>query len=281
MTISQERTDSMRTKRFIALITALCICAALAGCGNSSNENSSAADSSDSVTESVSENSTSESAAEANEAVTDLSKIDMTKWQYNADDEVYYQVGISYCENPADTSYETLAIFVPAAYMTGTDNGDGTYTCELTSESVNGYTAETAPIVMPINTPGYSAMAALTDYDASLTGSSLNRCITIEASPSMDFRISTFAVEMYISDGLMTIMLLTADQNSCEPDFLALRKFVCAFKPIAQRTAFDSLLPTPHSPALSDSFELLDQLFPFFFAHLLSLLFTLVTYIIS
>ena len=74
---------------------------------------------------------------------------------------------ISYCENPADVSYETLAVFVPAAYMNGTDNGDGTYTCELTAETVNGYTAETAPIVMPINTPGYSAMSALTDYSSS------------------------------------------------------------------------------------------------------------------
>ena len=51
--------------------------------------------------------------------------------------------------------------------MNGTDNGDGTYTCELTAETVNGYTAETAPIVMPINTPGYSAMSALTDYSSS------------------------------------------------------------------------------------------------------------------
>lgn len=80
---------------------------------------------------------------------------------------MYYQVGISYCENPSDASYETLAVFVPAAYMNGTDNGDGTYTCELTAETVNGYTAETAPIVMPINTPGYSAMSALTDYSSS------------------------------------------------------------------------------------------------------------------
>lgn len=166
----------MKFKRYMALVTALCICAALAGCGNSSSESSSIAENSISVTESVSKSSTPESTSdieaentptEVNEAVTNLSRIDMTKWQYNADDEVYYQVGISYCENPADASYETLAVFVPAAYMNGTDNGDDTYTCELTAETVNGYTAETAPIVMPINTPGYSAMSALTDYSSS------------------------------------------------------------------------------------------------------------------
>lgn len=101
------------------------------------------------------------------EAVTNLSKIDNTAWLYNADDDVYYQIGISYCENPADTKYETLAIFVPGAYMNATDNGDGTYTCEINPDGkVGSYTAETAPIVMPINTPGYSAMAALTSYSS-------------------------------------------------------------------------------------------------------------------
>ena len=99
------------------------------------------------------------------EAVTNLPKVDQTAWQYNGDDDVYYQIGISYCETPADTAYETLAIFVPGAYMTATENGDGTYTCEIDPDAVAGaYTAETAPIVMPINTPGYSAMAALTSY---------------------------------------------------------------------------------------------------------------------
>ena len=99
------------------------------------------------------------------EAVTNLPKVDQTAWQYNGDDDVYYQIGISYCETPADPAYETLAIFVPGVYMTATENGDGTYTCEINPDAaVGAYTAETAPIVMPINTPGYSAMAALTSY---------------------------------------------------------------------------------------------------------------------
>ena len=97
--------------------------------------------------------------------VTNLEKIDMSKWMYHSDDNVYYQTGIPYCETPADTAYETLAVFVPGDYFSGTDNGDGTYTCKVNSDAnVNGYTAQNAPIVMPIETPGYSAQAALTDY---------------------------------------------------------------------------------------------------------------------
>ena len=96
-----------------------------------------------------------------------LAKIDNAAWQYNAEDDVYYQIGISYCGKPADANYETLAVFVPGAYMNSADNGDGTYTCTIDdSAKVGNYTAATAPIVMPINTPGYSAMNALTSYSS-------------------------------------------------------------------------------------------------------------------
>jgi hypothetical protein len=99
------------------------------------------------------------------DAVTTLSQIDNTKWNFNEEDNVYWQIGISYCETPASEEYEKLGIFVPAAYMTASDNGDGTYTCQINPDgSVNGYTAETAPIVIPVNTPGYAAMEAPSAY---------------------------------------------------------------------------------------------------------------------
>lgn len=99
------------------------------------------------------------------EIETALAKIDSGKWKYNEEDEVYWQVQVQYCSNPADTEYETLGIFVPAAYMSATDNGDGTYTCAVDKEgTAAGYTALDAPIVIPVDTPGYSAMTAPTDY---------------------------------------------------------------------------------------------------------------------
>lgn len=96
---------------------------------------------------------------------TRLDKIDMTKWQYHAEDDVYWQTGIRYCENPADADRETMGIFVPGAYFVGKDNGDGTYTCSVDAEAVIGnYTAATAPVVFPVDTPGYSAMDAPAGY---------------------------------------------------------------------------------------------------------------------
>ncbi len=143
-------------KRFsIILCAILASTIVFAGCTNNSS-------SSDSGSKST---ASSASSAATGEVKTTLDKIDMTKWQYNADDKVYYQIGISYCSNPANESYEKLAVFVPADYFEATDNGDGTYTCSLKSDAtVGSYTAATAPIVMPINTPGYSAQSALTDY---------------------------------------------------------------------------------------------------------------------
>lgn len=97
--------------------------------------------------------------------LTDYGPVDMTRWQYNEANDVYWQVGISYCETPADASYENLGIYVPGAYMTGTPNGDGTYTCAVNEAgTVAGFTADTAPIVFPVNTPGHSAQSAPTGY---------------------------------------------------------------------------------------------------------------------
>jgi hypothetical protein len=157
----------MKLKKVIALLTISTL--VFTGCGGNNTNSSTVTD--EVVTEIASAVETeveTETETETSEIITSLSQIDNTKWNYNEEDDVYWQVGISYCENPASEEYETLGIFVPAAYMTATDNGDGTYTCQLNNEgTVNDYTAETAPIVIPVNTPGYAAMAAPTDYVSS------------------------------------------------------------------------------------------------------------------
>lgn len=96
--------------------------------------------------------------------------ISSKEWKYNATNKVYYQVGIKYGTKTTSTKYESMGIFIPAAYVDAKSNGDGTYTLSLNdSGTVKGYTAKTAPIVMPINTPGYSAQAAPTGYESSST----------------------------------------------------------------------------------------------------------------
>lgn len=99
---------------------------------------------------------------------TDPLALDNTAWQYDAENNVYWQIGIIYVSNPASTEYESLGIYVPGEYLTATDNGDGTYTATLNADAtVSGYTVGTAPVVFPVNTPGYSAAAAPTAYSYS------------------------------------------------------------------------------------------------------------------
>lgn len=94
---------------------------------------------------------------------TRLPKLNMSKWNYNKANHLYYQIGIEYCEKPADKRYEKLAVFVPEKYMNAKKNSGGTYTCKLNEKAkIKGYTATNAPIVMPVNTPGYISNTALT-----------------------------------------------------------------------------------------------------------------------
>lgn len=93
--------------------------------------------------------------------------LDNSKWNYDETNNIYYQIGIAYCASPETTDYETLGIYVPGDYFTGTKNSDGTYTCTINqSGKVGSYTATSAPIVMPINTPGYSAQHSPSSYSA-------------------------------------------------------------------------------------------------------------------
>lgn len=90
--------------------------------------------------------------------------LDTAAWSHDADNDVYYQLGLSYVTAPQDTAHETLGIFVPGAYLSAVDNGDGTFTASVSDGSVGSWTATTAPVVMPVNTPGYAAQKPLTDY---------------------------------------------------------------------------------------------------------------------
>ena len=157
--VGKGEESMVRVGRRIGLFLAAAL--VLSGCSNHAAENGSSA------AQTETETSQAETERAGGTAVTSLPQIDATKWKYNSDDKVYWQTGISYCADPADEEYEMLGIFVPAAYMNAKDNGDGTFTCTINSQAaVKGYTADSAPIVIPVNTPGYSAMTAPTDYVA-------------------------------------------------------------------------------------------------------------------
>jgi len=102
---------------------------------------------------------------------------DNSKWNYDSTNGVYYQIGVYYCTKPVSTAHQSLGIFVPKEYMTCTE-ASGTYSCSINSSGIKGsYTALNAPLVMPINTPGYSAMKSLTSYSYNRVSSFIEKGI--------------------------------------------------------------------------------------------------------
>ena len=93
-------------------------------------------------------------------------ELDPTAWSYDSTNDVYYQIGKVYVANPAATDYENLSIYVPGAYLTATANSDGTtYTAKANPKGTVGqYSGRTAPMVIPVNTPGYAQQAPATSY---------------------------------------------------------------------------------------------------------------------
>ena len=105
------------------------------------------------------------SAGGSGTAATGVLALNNAGWSHDAENDVYYQIGLSYVASPAAPDYETLGIYVPGTYFTGTDNGDGTHKVTInTSGSVNGFTPATAPVVLPVNTPGYASQKPPSQY---------------------------------------------------------------------------------------------------------------------
>lgn len=92
-------------------------------------------------------------------------EFDSSKWNYDKKNNVYWQISVSYCTTPEAKEYESMGIYVPGKYFDGKKNDDGTYTCTVNTEGkVKDYTAETAPIVLPVNTDGYTAQTVPAQY---------------------------------------------------------------------------------------------------------------------
>ena len=68
------------------------------------------------------------------------------KWTLSKDGTYYSLEGVNFCTNVVDEKHQTMNIFVPAAYI---DGGD-----------CNGYTAETAPVIIQNNCSGWRSGSA-------------------------------------------------------------------------------------------------------------------------
>ena len=90
---------------------------------------------------------------------------DSKNWSYDSTNKVYYQIGVVYCTSPVDTNYQSLGIYVPEEYLV-CSNVNEKYDCKINSSGKKGlYSATNAPVVFPVETPGYAPMKAPTAYN--------------------------------------------------------------------------------------------------------------------
>ena len=90
---------------------------------------------------------------------------DSKNWSYDSTNKVYYQIGVVYCTSPVDVSYQSLGIYVPEEYLV-CSNVNEKYDCKVNSSGKKGlYSASNAPLVFPVETPGYAPMKAPTSYN--------------------------------------------------------------------------------------------------------------------
>ena len=87
-----------------------------------------------------------------------------SNWDFDSTNGVYYQIGLKYCTNIVNIDYQTMAIYVPKEFLSCNENGDK-YKCDINKSGKKGwFSASNAPIVFPVETPGYTAMKAPTSY---------------------------------------------------------------------------------------------------------------------
>ena len=104
-------------------------------------------------------------------------EFDNSNWSYDSTNGIYYQIGVYYCIKPVSTTHQSLGIYVPEEYMTCTESNEK-YICTINSSGKKGsYTAKNAPLVIPVNTPGYSAMKAPNSYSYSTVSSFVSKGI--------------------------------------------------------------------------------------------------------
>ena len=76
---------------------------------------------------------------------------DMNNWSYDKKNNIYYQMGIYYCENSLNEENEVFEIYVPGEFLKGEKGNNEKYKCTINKNGVKSkYIAETAPIVLDI-----------------------------------------------------------------------------------------------------------------------------------
>lgn len=86
-------------------------------------------------------------------------------WKFDKVNNCFYQLGIPYCLHPASKTYGSLSIYVPGTYFLAKQKGDSWQCTTRDDAQLGGYTPQTAPIVMPLNSAFFTPQACPNVYE--------------------------------------------------------------------------------------------------------------------
>ena len=76
---------------------------------------------------------------------------DMNNWEFDSQKNIYYKMGVEYCENSKKEENEKFEIYVPGEYLIGEPNEDGKYNCKINKKGMkSGFNPETSPMIIAI-----------------------------------------------------------------------------------------------------------------------------------
>ena len=76
---------------------------------------------------------------------------DMSNWNYDEKNNVYYQINVNYCEKSKINENQKFDIYVPGEYLTGKKNNNEKYKCDVNDNGQKaGYNAKSAPMIISI-----------------------------------------------------------------------------------------------------------------------------------
>lgn len=76
---------------------------------------------------------------------------DMSNWNYDEKNNVYYQLNVNYCEKSKINENQKFDIYVPGEYLIGKKINDEKYKCDVNDNGQKtGYNAKSAPMIISI-----------------------------------------------------------------------------------------------------------------------------------
>lgn len=100
---------------------------------------------------------------------------DMSNWNYDEKNNVYYQLNVNYCEKSKINENQKFDIYVPGEYLIGKKSNNEKYKCDVNDNGQKaGYNAKSAPMIISIQSEESIEQKTHKKYDFEVISNYIN-----------------------------------------------------------------------------------------------------------